>query len=191
MRESLTKAVESDAVLGEFVRKGIEAGCFACRKPVSAHFDHRGQWLGCTAAHVPVDTPFFLTPDRRQMGRRVTPEPLPVPHNGQERRHTPAPTTPKKVVPGATSRPAPSKPAVERVSGPQVVYVARYPVTASPIDRLPTHDRKVYGLIARARKGGATRAALLDHMKAHQHTGRVDGAVRRLRLRHVISVRAI
>ncbi len=63
MRESLTKAVESDAVLGEFVRKGIEAGCFACRKPVSAHFDHRGQWLGCTAAHVPVDTPFFLTPE--------------------------------------------------------------------------------------------------------------------------------
>lgn len=188
MRQSLVKAVESDAILSQFVRKGVEGGCIACRQPISDHVDRRGDWIGCQAPNLPNDIPFFLIPDRRLLGRRVTPEPrVRTNGHGQERRHEAEalpPTPAKKAAPRATSP-------VVRVSGPQVVYIARYPLTAGPVGRLPAHDRRVYGLIAKARKTGATRAALLEALGAQKRTGRIDGAVRRLRLRHVISVKSL
>jgi hypothetical protein len=71
-----------------------------------------------------------------------------------------------------------------------VRYVARYPLTERAIERLPAPERKVYGLIWR-NKSGATRALLLNALKATKATGRVDGALRRLRLKKLIRVEAV
>lgn len=193
--EQVEHAVEQSPTLGPFVRRGLEGGCIACRKPISDHVDQRGDWIGCDAPNLPKNIPFFLIPDRRLMGRRVTPEPKPT--NGRpvdERRSQPAPATlpqEPRSNGGTTSHPTPRHTSHRGLQGPQVTYVARYPVTHPAIGRLPNHDRKVYGLIVRARKSGATRLSLLEALGATKHTGRVDGAVRRLRLRKVIQVRAI
>lgn len=169
MRKSgMTQKLNRSAALGPFVRTGIDAGCVACGEPIISHIGTHG-WLGCKGANrvTSANVPFVL---------------VPVPVLSQALSSKPAsfvsqPTTqPRKPV-AASSLPL----------GPQVAYVARYPVTHNAIDRLPPHDRKVYGLIAKGRKGGATRGHLLDVMKARQSTGRVDGAVRRLRLRKVIT----
>jgi hypothetical protein len=64
-------------------------------------------------------------------------------------------------------------------------------VTHNAIARLSPHNRRVYGLIAKARVNGATRRGLLEALDATKSTGRVDGAVRRLRLLKVVTVRPI
>jgi membrane-bound lytic murein transglycosylase B len=69
---------------------------------------------------------------------------------------------------------------------PRVQYVAVTPASARKINALPAHDLAVYKQIARRK--GTTRAQLLTALGAETRTGVVDGAVRRLRLKHVISV---
>lgn len=80
-----------------------------------------------------------------------------------------------------------------RTSGPRpdlrrarVQYVVVTPPPARKITALPAHDLAVYKQIARRK--GTTRAQLLTALGAEARTGVVDGAVRRLRLKRVISV---
>lgn len=189
--------VETSA-LAPFVRRGIEGGCIACRQPISDHLDHRGQWIGCQAEGLPDDVPFLLIPDRRIFNdRRLSPAPeagTPTPPPDGDRRKQPAPPVqapPRRVqaTPRTLTPPPLPKPVQRAPSGSQVVYVARVGVTARPVQELPPHDRKVFGLIVR-RKLGATRAQLLADLHT-KSTGKVDGAVRRLRLRNVIKVRPV
>ncbi len=186
MRKSLTETVSESQTLAPFIRHGLEGPCLECLKPITAHIDARGQWIGCQSKNAP-DVPFMLVPARRKTDFTSTLT-LKPDGNGHDRRvNTPPPTpkaAPKEVVKVSVSQP-------RAITGPQVTYVARFALDNPAIDRLPPHDRKVYGLIARARTNGATRATLLDHLGAHKHTGRVDGAVRRLRLRKVIKVVAV
>jgi hypothetical protein len=103
---------------------------------------------------------------------------------------TRTPVTPR--IPSDTSEKPSSRPQT-RTSGPRpdlrrarVQYVAVAPASARKINALPAHDLAVYKQIARRK--GTTRAQLLTALGAESRTGVVDGAVRRLRLKHVISV---
>lgn len=71
--------------------------------------------------------------------------------------------------------------------GPRVRYRSLVPLTAPAVQRLPPHDLRVYRLIRQV-PSGVTRLQLIAAMRAHQHTGKVDGAVRRLRLKKMITV---
>lgn len=57
---------------------GIEGGCLACYKPISAHVDNHGNWVGCPV--VGPDTAFLLVPTRiAPYGRKtVVAAPAPV-----------------------------------------------------------------------------------------------------------------
>lgn len=177
MRKSQVTQLTKSKVLGPFVRTGMDGGCLACMESIADHFGSRGEWLGCKGVKaVAHNVPFILVP---VLMKTVLDKTTTIP---QERRSvTPA-----------------SKPASSRKSapaslplGPQVAYVASYPLTHKKINELPPSDRKVYGLIARNRKSGATRGHLLDQLHARQSTGKVDGAVRRLRIRKVITVQPL
>ncbi len=177
--------LNQSSTLAPFIRSGIDGGCMACLRPIADHVDSRGQWLGCRGTRE--DVPLILIPDRRAL---AAPAPPQAPEPRQERRQTgPTPAPARRQLAQERVSQAPARPHV--ATGPQVLYLARYPVTDRAIDRLPPHDRKVYGQIARMRGKGATRAFLLDAIDAQKHTGRVDGAIRRLRLRKVITVRPI
>lgn len=182
----MTKLSDSDT-LRPFLRNGLDSGCVMCNRPVAAHVDHRGYWIGCPS--LTDNVPMILIPDRRSPQQDTAAD---TAHHYEP----PPPTRPTPRQDRQTERRAPQQhrqaPARRFLpTGPQVLYLARYAVSTPQIDRLPPHDRKVYGLIARMRGKGATRALLLDALDATKATGRVDGAIRRLRLRKVISVRSI
>ena len=199
-RLATTIAIPDTSSLAGFVRKGLEGWCVLCLEPVHTHVGHKGAWIGCRAPNAPMRA-FLLVPDRRNRRsegndrpatRSATPDmPVtsPTPARAPKATRQPATLTQGKRLtdrtPLSTPRPA------RAPMGPQVAYTARYPVTSPTIGRIPPHDRKVYGLIARSRAKGATRAQLLDALDARTATGRVDGAVRRLRLRKVITVRQL
>ncbi len=67
----------------------------------------------------------------------------------------------------------------------RVVYVRLLALGHPKVQELPSSDQLVYRRISRSKRG-TTRKALLTGLKAQQHTGRVDGALRRLRLRGLI-----
>jgi hypothetical protein len=173
--------LESSVTLSPFIRTGLDGGCVACFKPVADHVDQRGKWLGCNGAKINV--PLVLVPLLAMMKAPQIAQ-LPTVPKGKKiaqaikaakaQRHTT--TAPVHFV---------------KPSGPQVTYVARYPVTHNAVQRLSPHNRRVYGLIAKARVNGATRRGLLEALDATKSTGRVDGAVRRLRLLKVVTVRPI
>lgn len=164
------------SALAPFIRSGLDGGCQVCGKRVADHMDKRGEWLGCRG--VKTQVPLILIPDRRNIaamgvgqtpiagGRKILAR---IRQDGRAEDRTP-------------------KPAPVLVSGPQVVYVAKWPASHKKVLDLAPADRKVYGLILRGRTKGATRAQLLEALDAHKRTGRVDGAVRRLRLRGVVAV---
>lgn len=185
--------IPGGSALASVVRKGVEGWCIMCNQRITAHMDTRGNWLGCSGSAAPADVPYLLVPDLGQLTAAFRKQLGPI--VGMNRRVTDlvqnAPKT-HEVAPGTTiaARVALPPTGQVRISGPQVAYFARYPVTAPQIQRLPPHDRKVYGLIARKRKAGATRKGLMEAMRT-KRTGQVDGAVRRLRLRHVITVRQL
>lgn len=172
----------------EETRKGIEGWCIACRLPITkGHVDTKGNWIGCQAVGVPADTPFLLIPDRRFfVDRRLTPNPSEaevalVGTAPQPRRRAPAPVSAAPVA-KAIGKP-------RGLQGPQVVYVARYPLTDSGVENLPDHDRKVYTLIHQEGEKGAQRKRLLEATDTVQQTGRTDAAIRRMRLKKLIEVR--
>jgi hypothetical protein len=177
-----SERLESSVTLSPFIRTGLDGGCVACFKPVTDHVDQRGHWLGCKGAKINV--PLVLVPLLAMM---KAPEIAALP------------TIPKGkkialAIKAAKDRRVKAQPApvhYVKPSGPQVTYVARYPLGHNAVQRLSPHNRKVYGLIAKARVNGATRRALLDALNATKSTGRVDGAVRRLRLLKVVTVRPI
>jgi hypothetical protein len=200
-----TLEIPPDSVLAPMVRRGLAGWCVVCKDPISSHIGHMGVWIGCADPDAPMRA-FLLVPDRRNRRADETPRTArppvsrqPAPSDAPHLDTAPAPgkrrgrpkkaaTLPqeRRTAPKPTETPLPRP---GRALGPQVAYTARYAVTAGAIQRLPPHDRKVYGLIARTRTKGATRAMLLDALNARGQTGRVDGAVRRLRIRKVITIR--
>lgn len=79
--------------------------------------------------------------------------------------------------------------ALASVRAPQVTYAAKFPMRDERVKAIDSlRDKQVYRLIRTAATGGATRAALLLALGAADHTGIVDGAVRRLRLRGLLTV---
>lgn len=199
MRNSTVKSVEASEVLGPFVRRGVEGGCIACRLPISTHFSEKGNWIGCQALNLPEGIPFYLIPDRRILGRRVTPAPA----DGHDRRQL----TDGTVIVGSTAvrqrprrsesaggpalEPATTAPRAGHGGRSQVAYVARLPITAKPIKGLPPAAQKIYLAIAKHGTGGATRKQLLSQFRAASHTGRVDGSVVRLRGLKLITVQPV
>lgn len=199
MSVNSTSSLDRSTTLSPFVRAGVDGGCMICLRSIADHVDARGNWLGCKGTRS--DIPLILIPDRRLMASlgqtagRTTPAPF-ARRADDHTTHTatkPAPKAPTTRQEPATPPKAAHKAVWARTipTGPQVAYVAKYAVTHKAIANLPTHDRKVYGLVARARTKGATRPQLLDALDARKHTGRVDGAIRRLRLKKVITVQAI
>jgi hypothetical protein len=67
--------------------------------------------------------------------------------------------------------------------------VAKAPLSAPRVKKLTDRDREVYRLIAR-KKAGQGRKDLLKELHTRR-TGVVDGAVRRLRLKKLITVASI
>lgn len=187
-RVATSQTIPDTSSLAPFVRRGLEGWCVLCLEPVHAHFGHKGTWIGCQAASAPMRA-FLLVPDRRNRRADSTrpsirsaspdmhlsaPQPDDTSHELQRPAARKAASKPATVPARATERrtaatatPAPAR-ALRAPMGPQVMYTARYKVTDSPISRLPPHDRKVYGLIARTRTKGATRAHLLDALDARQ-----------------------
>lgn len=82
---TITQRELAQSVFRPFVVGGEEGGCVACNKVLSAHFDKRGNWLGCARADehttfilVPVKTvrstmPVVTTPRRRSTDTQDTP----------------------------------------------------------------------------------------------------------------------
>jgi hypothetical protein len=178
----------SGSVLSPYIRAGIDGGCALCLRPIAFHVDQRGTWLGCMGTQA--DVPLILIPDRRVTPTIANPPPIdttPTARTASQSARTPARTrTVDKPAPAPAKRGRPAGVAI--ASGPQVSYVARYAVAHAAVQRLPNHDRKVYGLIARMKTKGATRPYLLQTLNATKSTGKVDGAVRRLRLKSLIKV---
>lgn len=112
------------------------------------------------------------------LSRRVTDTRTPV--TPRIPSDTPAKPTPRHQK-RTSARPVARVPRTARVQ-----YVAVAPASARKINVLPMHDLAVYKQIARRK--GTTRAQLLSALGVESRTGVVDGAVRRLRLKRVISV---
>lgn len=155
--------------------RGQPGPCIACGSTLASHFDKRNRWIGCRAVIDP-RIKFFLVPDRRQPdGQRPTVAFKASLAATQERpAHVPSlvthvrPTTPLHVS--------------------RVLYKAKYGLRDPKVKKISSErDREVYTTIARAKRG-ITRADLLKAEKATDHTGIVDGAVRRLRLKKMIAV---
>lgn len=142
--------------------RGQEGKCVACSQPLHTHFDKTGRWSGCRA-QVDPSLKFFLVPDRRQ--------PFPPTH------------VVRKAL--ASDRPLRAQPASVPQAGP-VVYRAAYGLRDPKVKAIASaRDREVFTVIARSK--GLTRAALLKALRASTRTGIVDGAVRRLRLKRLIT----
>lgn len=172
------KAVEpvpiDQSSLAQFVRRGKEGRCLACHKPVTAHVSDKGQWLGCSNSRLPEATTFVLVPA----------EPV------RESRHL-ATAVANDTAPALATAPAPHKPH-RATRTPGVVYVGKFALDHKRVRAIESErDRTVYRLIRLERDKGATRAALLAALKAGEHTGIVDGAVRRLRLLGVVKAERV
>ena len=167
--------IPESSVLHSFARRGLEGGCVLCHQPVSTHIGEQGQWIGCSAQSVPPDTLFLLIPDRRKAA-------LTVPKSLERRGTTVR-------VPVPLPDPPATSPRATQPRGSRVVYhlgLDKPRVIAS----LPETDARVYAVIARRPKQGASRLFLLQQLAAEQRTGIVDGAVRRLRLKGLVKAEA-
>ncbi len=168
--------IPDTSVLHSFVRRGTEGACVLCHQSIARHMGARGQWVGCTAQTVPPGTPFLLIPDRRFIG-------------AQARAHVRVEARVDRRNVAAPMLPLP--PTATRVAVPRV-RVVYHVVPGKPrlVERLPVTDAKVYAVLARRPKHGASRSALLHALQAGTRTGIVDGAVRRLRLKGLVKAQA-
>lgn len=166
--------------LGPFIRKGQEGRCLACHKPVTAHVDRSGRWLGCSNGTVADQTTFVLVPA----------EPV-----------TPATVLPEKIVaPAASQRPQARRFSTVKTGKAKVhdeprrasvAYVAKFPLTHAKVTRIDSErDKGIYRLLRQHPAKGLTRAELLARLNT-DHTGVVDGALRRLRVRGVVTVQDV
>lgn len=190
MSKVVTRLAQTE-LFAPLVRSGADGGCLACGHKVADHVDQRGAWLGCPAVGAP-NVPLVLVPAQglgAMAGNGANPAQA-QPRKEIRGKVVVSPAGKENVAPRAAKAVDAGKAGVHP-TGPQVAYIARYTVDNPAVQRLPNHDRKVYGLIARFKTNGATRKTLLEALKALKHTGRVDGAVRRLRLRHVITVKPL
>ncbi len=165
--------IPNTSVLAKVRRGGVEGMCVACGQRVTAHVDHRGNWVGCAGAERTSQT-YLLIPDRREVVRAMSAL-LPSGRTPEPREGVSTPPTPQSR-PGASSR----------VSG--VVYKAAGRYAQKVVEDLPPADRALWQLVARRPEKGWTRQELLRATDALKATGRVDGAVRRLRLRKLVTV---
>ncbi len=160
MKNMATLQIPESSALHAVARRGIEGPCVLCRQPIAAHIGHQGQWIGCTTQAVSPDTRFILMPDRRAAER---PGPSRVPQIS---------------VPAATQK-------ASQPTARVVYHAVSKPRLAAALTET---DAKVYAVLARRPKHGASRAFLLAALDATERTGIVDGAVRRLRLKGLVKV---
>lgn len=165
MRAHTVAAVHASEALKPFIRKGVEGPCLACHKPITAHIDHKGHWLGCGDASVDPNTPFLLVPTSA------------IPAVLGTMTATPAP----EARAAANQRRA-------RQLAPRVAYRPKYPATHPKIEALPVRDRQVYGLIARHKVNGVTGRELSAALHV-QKRGPVESALQRLLSRHKVITR--
>lgn len=174
----MVATITESSALAKVVRRGQPGICTVCRGSVVAHFDQRGQWVGCPNQKAP-DVPFLLIPDRRAVTR---------PQGVDRRQADQPPARPTIFNPGASS---PARTAVQATHSARVVYRAVGRVAAAKVDALTGSDKAVYQVIARRPVQGAARGWLLTALDATKRTGIVDGALRRLRLAGLIKTVAV
>lgn len=169
--------------------KGREGYCVVCEGPIAQHFDGRNRWKGCPAVANP-DVQFLLVPDRRATAAFSA---------SHKRQHSLPPYRPATAADYAQAAPAPvPAPSLTRTliaardvrrrphTQARVLYRAKYGIRDPKVKAIGSdRDRAVFVSIARAKRG-VSRIDLLKLHRASTHTGIVDGAVRRLRLRKLI-----
>lgn len=121
--EARELVIPETSALSEFVRHGAEGVCVSCRKPIRAHYGHRGVWVGCRAPEVPATATFLLVPvilpaDRpmtsgvRQGGR---PRTIAADHTAQNvGRESRAASKPARVAAVKVDKPASQLQAIQR-----------------------------------------------------------------------------
>lgn len=198
----IAQGVVDSPALAPMIRTGQDGGCTLCHNSIASHMDPHGNWLGCfstkggtlmlvavPAAHRVVSTsvirrqqPHLIQQPRQPAELAQLQQPVP--------RAMRAPQIAQPAMP-SIAQPAAAQPPYRVLSGPRVVYLALRAMNDPLVQGLSNADLGVYKLIRRRYKTGATRETLLQELNAQAHTGRVDGAVRRLRLMGAINVASI
>ncbi len=178
----------------------VDPSCTVCNAPVSAHFSKEGRWAGCAPMQANPRQRYVLIPDRRVVFSRpgvsndymVRATTNPSKDQSNRRRATSAVALRERqavILATPTVPPVGARPTSLRAV--RLRYVASYGIRDPKARRIGSErDREVLAVIARNRTG-ISRPDLLRALNAEQHTGIVDGAVRRLRLRKAITTQIV